>query len=106
MKTSLKTIVATFFTIALAGCDGTAQQPTPPANTDNHHQGEANVMPHGHDEDNPMQKMMDDHHAEKENVEPHGHGDDSANLPPSRSRLEGANDDHHAGEENVAPHND
>lgn len=128
MKTFLKTTSAILFTVLLVGCSGASEQPKAPVNTDDHHQGETNVaphddsmqkmmddhhegesdvMPHGHDEeDTSMQKMMDDHHEGEENVEPHGHDDADTKLPPSRSRLEGANDDHHAGEENVAPHND
>lgn len=71
---------------------------------DDHHAGETDVEPHGHDEENSMQKMMDDHHEGEDNVEPHDHEDADANLPPSRSRLEGTNDDHHEDEENVEPH--
>lgn len=124
MKTFLKTTGLALFTVALVGCSGAAEQPTPSSNTDDHHQGEINVAPHGHDDDVMQQmmddhhkgetnvmphghddegnSMMDDHHAGEENVEPHEHDDANTNLPPSRSRLE--NDDHHEGEENVAPH--
>lgn len=80
MTTFLKTTALALFTIAFAGCSGSAEQPTPPLDTDDHHQGEANVMPHEHEDTN-------------------------TNMPPSRSRLkQETNDDHHAGEENVDPH--
>ena len=60
---------------------------------DDHHEGETNVMPHGHE---VMDDMMDDHHEGETNVMPHGHEDETK---PTM-------DDHHEGEENVQPHNE
>lgn len=105
MKISLKRSIPLLLVVALAGCAGTSatiqeKDNTEPAAaavssqaTDNsfssndHHAGETNVAPHGHDEDSALQKMMDDHHPGETNVPPHGHSvssHDDSNEPPHR----------------------
>lgn len=98
MKTFLKTSTAVLFTIILAGCSDTANQPAVPMNDDDHHEGEEAVMPHGHEDkmedmmNEPMEDMMNEHHEGEENVAPH---DDEPVLakPPSRSNLVDDHDD-------------
>ena len=70
--------------------------------TDDHHAGETNVEPHGHDEDTVephddsgqpphTHEGVEDHHDGETNVEPHGHDDeegvephDDSDQPPHR----------------------
>ncbi|MDA1292534.1 MAG: hypothetical protein O3A81_02030 [bacterium] len=40
-----------------------------------------------------MEDVMDDHHKGEENIEPHGHEVDSAPKPPSRSNTVDDHDD-------------
>lgn len=104
-----KSLLLLFFfasSLVLTGCADTkteaeAATATPKAALDvDHHAGEENVMPHGHDNDaephddsgqppHGHSEVMEDHHAGEENVEPHGHDGgiephDDSGQPPHR----------------------
>ncbi|MDA0376713.1 MAG: hypothetical protein O3A80_05425 [bacterium] len=89
MKNTFKTTLV-LLTVLLTACSSAPTQMQDMM--DDHHKGEENVMPHGH-EDEAMQDMMDDHHKGEENIEPHGHEVDSAPKPPSRSNTVDDHDD-------------
>lgn len=91
MKNTFKTILV-LLTVLLTACSSAPTQMEDMM--DDHHEGEANVMPHEDDAmEDMMDEMMDDHHEGEENVEPHGHEVDSAPKPPSRSNTVDDHDD-------------
>jgi hypothetical protein len=91
------TLILTGLLLSACG-SSTVDMPMDDMMGDDHHMGESDVMPHGHDDeamDDMMDEMMDDHHEGEDNVQPHEEPkeDDSAPKPPSRGEADMPHDD-------------
>lgn len=107
MNTFLKITTTFFLLLILAGCSSNAQRKPakesvestntvvkPTKATNDHHEGEENVMPHDDEAmEDMMDEMMNDHHEGEKNVMPHGHEDEDTPKPPSRENSVEDHDD-------------